>query len=970
MAASHELLFGILALQNGLIDQARLVAAFQAWTLDKSRSLADHLVAQGDLDAADRAGIEAMVSLHLKRHGNDAEQSLASLGIADSTRERLASLGNAEIDTTLEPTGSALTMTGGDYDLTPSYKRGTSRSVNQRYRVLRPYARGGLGAVFVALDGELNREVALKQILEDHADDPSSRHRFLIEAEITGGLEHPGIVPVYGLGSYDDGRPYYAMRFIRGDSLKESIARFHRDERGGAAKGSSEERRTARAVAFRGLLRRFLDVCNALEYAHSRGVLHRDLKPSNIIVGRYGETLVVDWGLAKATGKTDPTAGERGLMPSSASGLAETLPGSALGTPGYMSPEQASGDLDSLGPRSDVYSLGATLYCLLCGKPPFDGDDVGEILRRVQRGDFPPPRQVDAGIDKALDAVCAKAMATRPAERYPSCRALAEDVERWLADEPVTAYRDPPARRARRLARRHRTAVTAAAVALVAGVVGLGVVSAVQTKARSDLSAKNTALGEANTALAQQRERAEDREAQAISAVKRFHDALANEPALKNTPALEELRKRLLKEPLAFFRSLRNRLQAERDTRPESLIRLASAAFELGMLTNEIGDTEDALVAFRESLSISQSMAAAHPSVTQYQVYLANCQNNLGALLRTVGQFDEAKKALFAALAIRQSRVDADPTDNEASRALASTHANIGNLLRDTGRHTDAMKEYQAALAIFLKLADANPTVNQLQRDLAAAHNNVGTILMRNGQSAEAMKAYEAARKIKQKLADANPEVTEFQNDLADGYSNIGMLLGDTGRAVEALASFEKAAAIQLKLTNANPAVTQFQRALASCKGRIGMLLQGAGRSVEAMKAYESGLEISRKLAEANPTVTQFQNDLASSYTSIGLLLVATGRPADALESYEKALATMQPLADANPTVAKFQNELALIHNNIGLALIASGRAAEAMKEYEKAIPIRERLAREHPESPEFVSTRPGPRRRSDRSPA
>ena len=174
-----------------------------------------------------------------------------------------------------------------------------SASDGQRFRVLRPHASGGLGAVFVALDEELHREVALKQILDSHADDPVSRQRFLLEAEITGGLEHPGIVPVYGLGTYDDGRPYYAMRFIKGDSLKDAIEQFHAD-------GGLKNDPGRRSLELRTLLRRFTDVCNAIDYAHSRGVLHRDIEPGNVIVGRHGETLVVDWGLAKATGQADP----------------------------------------------------------------------------------------------------------------------------------------------------------------------------------------------------------------------------------------------------------------------------------------------------------------------------------------------------------------------------------------------------------------------------------------------------------------------------------------------------------------------------------------------------------------------------------------------------------------------------------------------------------------------------------------
>jgi tRNA A-37 threonylcarbamoyl transferase component Bud32 len=298
IAADRNLLFGLLALQVGLIDQGQLVAAFQAWTRDSARPLAEHLATRGDLDPDQRAGVEAMVGLHLKKHRGDAAQSLAAIPAGRSIRESVARLVDGNVAVSIAQLGLGSTRAGDDIDRTSSYAVGAATSNGQRFRILRPHARGGLGAVFVALDTELHREVALKQILDQHADEPGSQQRFLIEAEITGGLEHPGIVPVYGLGTYGNGRPYYAMRFVRGDSLKEAIEQFH-------AHGAPKSDPGRRSLELRKLLRRFLDVCNTIDYAHSRGVLHWDIKPANVILGRHGETLVVDWGLAKVLRKDE-----------------------------------------------------------------------------------------------------------------------------------------------------------------------------------------------------------------------------------------------------------------------------------------------------------------------------------------------------------------------------------------------------------------------------------------------------------------------------------------------------------------------------------------------------------------------------------------------------------------------------------------------------------------------------------------
>jgi serine/threonine-protein kinase len=478
--ADRNLLFGVLALQMDLVARDQLVAAMHAWVLDKTKPLGQVLEEQGALAEADRTAVDALVDRHLARHGGDPERSLGALTVPSPLRQELRGLADGDLDASL-----ALVPEGG----TPTVSYNPPADGQARYQVLRPHAKGGLGEVFVALDGELQREVALKEIDGKHAHDPDSRGRFVREAEITGKLEHPGVVPVHGLGQHADGRPYYVMRFVRGETLKEAIARFH------GAPGGGE-------LELRGLLNRFVAVCNTVAYAHSRGVIHRDLKPSNILLGPYGETLVVDWGLAKAVGSGQRTGGteeekEPTLVPQLADGSAETVAGSALGTPAYMSPEQAAGRLEELGPASDVYGLGATLYTLLTSRPPIEGKDSAEVLRKAQKGEILPLRRVKSGVPAALEAVCLRAMARRPEKRYGSALELAADVEHWLADQPVAAWPEPWSARARRWARRHRAWVTAGLAALavgmaglVAGVFVLGAAAEAEAKARKTAEEK------------------------------------------------------------------------------------------------------------------------------------------------------------------------------------------------------------------------------------------------------------------------------------------------------------------------------------------------------------------------------------------------------------------------------------------------------------------------------------------------
>ena len=492
----RDLRVAFLALRCDAISPDSLIAALRTWGADRTHGLCQALVEQGTVTAEEWCSLEGRLAAEIEQlvKGGDGDQ--ATISLSEALGRTQAASGDRAPGLGTEP-GSKTRREGWDAPATQPFIRaelgpiGTAAtSLEPRYRVLRPLATGGLGEVFVALDTELNREVAIKLIQEQFAGSEQSRARFVLEAEVTGGLEHPGIVPVHGLGRFPDGRPYYTMRLVRGETLDQAIRTFWETER--------VRRRPARSVARLQLLRRFLDVCNVVSYAHSRGVIHRDIKPANILLGPYGETLLVDWGLAKFVDRSEMGRGAAGEdpKPPPASASSQSVAGTVIGTPHYMSPEQAAGRIGEVGPASDVYGLGATLYCLLTGRPPLDDLDVAGALSRAQRGQIIAPHVVNRHVPRALEAICLEAMALKPADRYASAHHLANDLERWMADEAISVYREPISTRLTRWGRRHRTAAVAIGVLLVTAVLGL--------------TAGTMLLSRANTRAERQRRRAEE----------------------------------------------------------------------------------------------------------------------------------------------------------------------------------------------------------------------------------------------------------------------------------------------------------------------------------------------------------------------------------------------------------------------------------------------------------------------------
>jgi serine/threonine-protein kinase len=889
--------------------------------------MAEILAAQGALETPCLPLVEGLVIEHLRRHGSDPERSLAAIGVGQSTRERLARIGNGELDASLAHVGSGSTNPDADPHRTDSDSVGTATSDGLRFRVLRPHARGGLGTIFVALDTELHREVALKQLLDAHADDEASRSRFLVEAEITGGLEHPGIVPIYGLGTYGDGRPYYAMRFIRGDSLKEAIERFR-------AHAAWKRDRGRRSLELRKLLRRFIDVCNAIDYAHSRGVLHRDIKPGNIIVGRHGETLVVDWGLAKATGRSDPASGERTLRPASGSGSAETLPGSALGTPAYMSPEQAEGDLERLGPRSDVYSLGATLYHLLTAKSPFAGDAV-HVIPRVQRGDFPRPRAVDPSIDPALEAVCLKAMALQPGDRYGSCRVLAEDVERWMADEPVTAWREPRVRAARRWMRRHRTAVTATAVAAVVALAALSVLAAVQTRN--------------NRQLRVSRDQADHRAELAIQAVDDFRKAVEENIDVKNRPDLEPLRRILLRAPHEFYRLLKLDLQGSVDVRAQTRTRLAMAYYQLALLTAEIGSQAAGIEGYQQAIEILSGQLSEFPSDRALRADLAACLFGLGGLQGDQGHPEQAKAAFQRARDLRASLTAEQPAGTDLWSGLADCETSLAALDVDHGRVIEAMASYQKALDIRQKLARAHPAPPDVKSGLADCHARIAALDADHGQPAKAKASYGKALAIREELAREHPELASAQIGLARVLNSLAALHAAHGRSAQAQAAYRRALEIQTRLARQQPTNIELQDELAT--GLRNLAQQQANKSlvVEARNSYREALKVQTKLAADNPGSFRLQIGLARSHLGLAGMDTDSGEIDEAIRLIGTAVEILDKLARDDPANVDVALTRERARRRLAELLNRSGRIEESLAAYGESSAIIDRLSAANP---------------------
>lgn len=429
-------LFCLVARELGHISDEQCADWIGQWSGDKSVDLMELVSASCDLEEEQRDAIKEL--------GDTVIASSLGYSLPYTLLNQLTRLEDQDVNELLCSYLKGIVFTSG--------KHLDWSTDSERFRLLRSYSKGGIGQIRVAWDKQLQREVALKEIQFKFADNRAHRERFIQEASLTARLEHPGIVPIYATGMYSDGRPFYAMKLIRGKTLQQAIDEHHNDSL------------AANSLQFRRLLRRLAEVCSAVEYAHSHSLIHRDLKPENIMLGEFGEAILLDWGLAKDVGNVES---ESGIGETATVNPTSTRVGAAVGTPRYMSPEQARGDAN-LTKSTDVFALGSTLYYLLTGRAPYDGADFVDVMQRAEMCDFPVPRSISPGVPKQLEAICLKAMAADPVDRYESAEELGSDLENYAEDHAIIAYPDSVFSKTARWIRKHRIATAAIAVGLIA----------------------------------------------------------------------------------------------------------------------------------------------------------------------------------------------------------------------------------------------------------------------------------------------------------------------------------------------------------------------------------------------------------------------------------------------------------------------------------------------------------------------
>lgn len=847
-----------------------------------------------------------------------------------------------------------------------------------RYVPVRFLAEGGLGRLYVARDTELNRDVVLKLIKNERLVDDETRRRFEFEAQITCQLDHPGIVPVFGFGldERSNGRqfPYYAMRLIRGKRLEDAIQEFH-----SASMSQSEHN-----LELQRLLRCFLTVCETIAYAHSRGIIHRDLKPANIMLGEYGETLVVDWGLAKIIGSADDVmeSWSSAIRPEMLDSISETRAGDMKGTLAYMSSEQAQGKWDKVNSASDIYSLGAILYTLLTGQRAFPGRDDYVIYRNVLAGRFASPRQVSWQVPQALEKICLKAMQLEPTRRYATATELANDIEHWLADEPVTAWREPWYYRLRRWCKRHATALVSTGAAMLVAIVGL-------TSAAYLLEEKNQQLQTANNL-------AEASFQQANQAVRDIVDQACGN-SLFRRPGMHPAQESLLRVALEYYRQFIR----QRADDPKLQKEMLQARLVVANIVHDLRSPLEARQEYQSLGEFLEPLLIARPQDQQLRQAEALVNSRQSQIDCELGQFDENQKHFARADATYQDLLRAAPDNFSLCLAYA-------NAIYLQGEETGDLSLLDRATQLARSSVDqAGAEKDQALVLLSRINNQMGLLQMREARLEQAAKSLEQAQSLMTRFHDDStpadsPDLHAIRAGIALNLGRLAKLQGHPERAMAYLAEAKQGFE---GLVRRDPEIGFYRVRLATTCVELGKLSLASGQNEQAHQELSTArdqlnaqpntalrlldrYELARCLldlgeatirtadgAQAKELILQSQREfqalitinagnpdyhrnLAATWNQLAAISQRDGDVDGCLTNLQNAVKETEPIATAHPNRPEFKNALAKIYFNLAMVCSSQSDWDDAWQWFGKSRVIFDQEVADHPEIAEYRSDR------------